>query len=343
MSLITRTKFKCGTEDHDISVWQRGDEESCGREHIIIAKNGNLICCENHEVELELTISDLTGEEPSGCLKFVATIESLLSGDRFKIRWSLDGYFGPLTPFMLQVLGDVNYSNERYLSRLAIRGDLESVKKLRKLGASMRFGGDQLEPLARGYCFSPTEHRFTIIKYFVKHSHKITTAQLNRALASSSTYPMSPMLVKYFIKLGADPNAAIQNACSRGILSLVKYLIQKGADIKKTPKNLAVIMAVQNKHLNVVKYLIKKGAHLKALPERKHDIKSSPLGMAIHHHDVTMVELLLEPTYKQDQYLVERALDFANGKRKKIHTEEVMVKTIYDFIQEKEKLYQGAK
>jgi len=75
MSLIARTKVKCGTEDHDISVWQPGDEESCGREHIIVAKNGNLICCENHEVELELTVSDLTGEEPSGCLKFAAAIE----------------------------------------------------------------------------------------------------------------------------------------------------------------------------------------------------------------------------------------------------------------------------
>jgi ankyrin repeat protein len=53
------------SELHHVSIWEPGDEAACGYEHVAIASNGNIMCYEDHDIELELTIADLGVADPN--------------------------------------------------------------------------------------------------------------------------------------------------------------------------------------------------------------------------------------------------------------------------------------
>ncbi|MFA6459548.1 MAG: hypothetical protein WCV79_04135 [Candidatus Paceibacterota bacterium] len=69
MSRLSRVTCSCNGQEHHISAWEPGDEATCGYEHAIIGRKGYILCLEDHdELELDMTIVDLTGES-TGCLK----------------------------------------------------------------------------------------------------------------------------------------------------------------------------------------------------------------------------------------------------------------------------------
>jgi len=70
MTMLARIEVECNGEKHHISAWEPGDKEKCGAEHITYGPKGYIICYEDHDAELELTITDLTGEM-CGCFEWV--------------------------------------------------------------------------------------------------------------------------------------------------------------------------------------------------------------------------------------------------------------------------------
>jgi len=74
-------------------------------------------------------------------------------------------------------------------------------------------------------------------------------------------------LVKWLLQKGADIHAnddkALRYAALNGYLEAVKYLVDHGADIHATD-DLALTNAARNGHLEVVKYLIEHGANIYA-------------------------------------------------------------------------------
>ncbi len=74
-------------------------------------------------------------------------------------------------------------------------------------------------------------------------------------------------IVKYLIEKGADINAegrygdtALIWGSERGNLEVVKYLIKKGDNVKNKYGNIALIRSSYVGHLNIIKYLIDNGA-----------------------------------------------------------------------------------
>jgi hypothetical protein len=62
MTMLARIEVECNGEKHHVSAWEPGDEEKCGVEHVTYGPKGYIICYEDHDAELELTITDLTGD-----------------------------------------------------------------------------------------------------------------------------------------------------------------------------------------------------------------------------------------------------------------------------------------
>jgi ankyrin repeat protein len=67
--------------------------------------------------------------------------------------------------------------------------------------------------------------------------------------------------LKLFIQNGKDVNNLLLNASQNGSLELVKYSLEKGANIHI---EFALSYASQNGHLEVVKYLVEQGANIHA-------------------------------------------------------------------------------
>ncbi|MFA6459571.1 MAG: hypothetical protein WCV79_04250 [Candidatus Paceibacterota bacterium] len=71
MTVLARIEIECDEDEHHhLSLWEPGDEEACGAEHVVYGPGGIVICYEDHEAELALTIADLTGETPF-CFQYV--------------------------------------------------------------------------------------------------------------------------------------------------------------------------------------------------------------------------------------------------------------------------------
>ncbi|MFA6459570.1 MAG: hypothetical protein WCV79_04245 [Candidatus Paceibacterota bacterium] len=56
-------------ETHRISVYTPGSEFSCEEDHLIVGPLGYIVCFENHCIELDMTVADLTGYY-YGCLEY---------------------------------------------------------------------------------------------------------------------------------------------------------------------------------------------------------------------------------------------------------------------------------
>ncbi|MFA6459551.1 MAG: hypothetical protein WCV79_04150 [Candidatus Paceibacterota bacterium] len=67
--MLARTEVECNGEKHHISAWEPGDEEQCDADHVVYGPKGYIICYEDHDAEIDLTITDMTGEM-CGCFEW---------------------------------------------------------------------------------------------------------------------------------------------------------------------------------------------------------------------------------------------------------------------------------
>jgi len=76
-------------------------------------------------------------------------------------------------------------------------------------------------------------------------------------------------IVKYLVENGANihkcDNEALRWACKSSHLEIVRYLVENGADIHANHDQ-ALKIAIENDHLKLVKYLVKNGANTVLIP-----------------------------------------------------------------------------
>ena len=92
--------------------------------------------------------------------------------------------------------------------------------------------------------------------------HKqILTTEINRVLAASALYGQFD-IVKYLVDnvSGLDLGFALTMTADNGDLTIVKYLVEKGADVNNR-NGLPLDFAREAKHQNIVDYLISQGAN----------------------------------------------------------------------------------
>ena len=97
-------------------------------------------------------------------------------------------------------------------------------------------------------------------------------------------------LVKFALEKGANVHAyadgALRNASEKGHLEVVKYLIENGADIH-TINDYPLRQASENGHLETVKYLLQQGANI-------HAVYDSALYFATLNNHYHVVKYLIE-------------------------------------------------
>ena len=71
-------------------------------------------------------------------------------------------------------------------------------------------------------------------------------------------------IVRLLLDKGADPNRAIVSAAAVGETSVLRLLIERGANIRSEEGNLALLNAAEDGHLNCVKVLVNNGADVSA-------------------------------------------------------------------------------
>ena len=96
-------------------------------------------------------------------------------------------------------------------------------------------------------------------------------------------------MVKFLVEKGADINAndglALFLAANIGNYDMVKYLVEKGADIHACNDS-ALCCAAENGSLDVLKFLVEKGADINA--------NGSVLAWAVYSKNLDMIEYLVE-------------------------------------------------
>jgi ankyrin repeat protein len=122
-----------------------------------------------------------------------------------------------------------------------------------------------------------------VIKFFIDSGTDITIV-LER---SSATGNLS--MVKYLVENGANIHAccdyALRYSSKNGHLPVVKYLIEKGADVHAFCGE-ALLWAAESGHLSIVKHLIEKGADINSFCEA--------LLYAAENGHLSVVEFLVE-------------------------------------------------
>jgi len=350
--MIARIEVECNDEKHHVSVWDPGDEEKCGHEHGIVSPNGKIICCEDHEVELDLTIADLTGMQPM-CISLADKIEVLTEPTPpnitikapYKKVTVLDSSLIDMLPTLLLIMGDINFNEGKYLFKSVEWGTIDDVKKLHKYGANLKIkNGKALVVAAERYARAGKNTKarssaMQIIKYLVDNgvTTKYATSNALSKAASTGEYK----IIKLFIDLGADAtvneDVVIRRAAEKGSVKVIELLVEHGASVTANA-NEVISIATESSNYEVVKYLIKEGVDLRQ--RRFHAMRTyyrSPLESATNHADMKMIDILLEPTYRQVKGMVEFVLNQVNRGRKSIRLDEPMVKKLYDFLEKKKK------
>ena len=92
--------------------------------------------------------------------------------------------------------------------------------------------------------------------------------------------------IKMLIEAGANRDCALRYIAEKGHLEVVKYLIEKGADVH-TKNDSALRTSAEKGHLEVVKYLIEKGADI-------HAVNDSALHFSVLYGHLEVVKYLIE-------------------------------------------------
>ncbi|BCS82768.1 putative ankyrin repeat protein [Cotonvirus japonicus] len=123
--------------------------------------------------------------------------------------------------------------------------------------------------------FAIKQGNLDVLKYILKLKRKkdilvsnkiFSCIELQKCLNLSCRFGHLEV-VKFLVERGADiqecNNCAVQWASRKGHLEVVKLLVEKGADIQEC-NNCAVQWASRRGHLEVVKFLVDKGANIHA-------------------------------------------------------------------------------
>ena len=107
------------------------------------------------------------------------------------------------------------------------------------------------------------EYDYTSGDFKIQHKLLDEYKENYQSLLTASSRKGELPVVKYAIEKGADvrgeENMALVHAAWKGHLNVVKYLVYKGADIHANDDN-SLRTAAEHGHLDVVKYLVENGA-----------------------------------------------------------------------------------
>jgi ankyrin repeat protein len=289
MNMLARAKVECNGEGHYISVWEPGDEEKCGIEHVVPLQNGNLLCYESHYLEIDMTVSDLTGIKIE-CLKYLEVPTAMYLYQHIK-RNDID---------MVHLLLHVYPQDRDGLGNAlitAVRYDFtDIVKLLVEHGADATYR--QNEPIKSAASaktatwFRTNHHHTNLIRYLMTHGANIKVG--NDVIMRTAASRGDVELVKFAIKHGANVNAqngyALIQASKNGRLPVVRYLVTHGADVTAN-NNQAIVLAAKGGYLYTVQHLLKHGASLFG-----NQYRESPLVSAVRSINIGLVIFLLKPT-----------------------------------------------
>jgi len=130
MSRLVRIPIMCNDETHYVSLWQPGDEITCGREHVLYSINKNIVCFENHDLDIDLTIADLTGIDIP-CIKFFSNYLPILFNNIHTATLDFD-----LVKFVILAGGDAQSENNLALRFAISDGNTEITDFLIQHGAN---------------------------------------------------------------------------------------------------------------------------------------------------------------------------------------------------------------
>ncbi|MFA6459572.1 MAG: ankyrin repeat domain-containing protein [Candidatus Paceibacterota bacterium] len=225
MSILARIEVDCNDEKHHISAWEPGDEEECGAEHVTYGSKGYIICYEDHDADMDLTLEDLG--VPIPCFLLVERSVFSISSSLERIRYSLEGPI--LKEFFSKIIisicagADIHIEDDAALRLAARCGNLPMVGFLIANGANIH-------------------------------------ARNNAALLSSAYYGHST-IIRLLIKHGANihtmDDAALRWAAINNHLETVRILVEGGANIHSRNDD-ALQGAIKNGHHAVAAYLRKK-------------------------------------------------------------------------------------
>ena len=149
------------------------------------------------------------------------------------------------------------YNKDTALIYYSEHGYLSVVKYLIEEGVDIHFVNDT--PLRLATIIG----HYDIVEYLVRHGADIDNSE---ALIHASAHGYLSIL-KYLVEQGAnihiENDAALSWACQYGQLDVVKYLVRHGVNVNANNRD-GLILAIIHGHLSIVKYLVENGANLSA-------------------------------------------------------------------------------
>lgn len=115
-------------------------------------------------------------------------------------------------------------------------------------------------------------------------------------------------IVKKLVELGLDVNkasgamnaSAIEEACSKGHIEIVKYLLEKGAVLDTTTSEAnPLFSAIYGGHVNIVKILIYKGIDISRKYLMSGDVNMDAYNFAIERGELEIANLIKEKMIEQ--------------------------------------------
>ena len=297
MTMLARMQALCNGETHYISAWEPGDEEKCDPLRSVHGINGYTICCEDHhDIELDETIADLTGELPH-CLKLVMesqnTLVKILTRFAFESTDAISGSLDKTTQdnavnqlIVYACLGATSiFENYDAVLRGACKYNYPVLAKLTlDLGANPQ--AKQHEPICsaaqKGYIpivellisrgadlhalnesavrFAAEEGHLDMVKFLIDHWADPRAEDYDAFISAARNGHLD--VVQYLCRLGVRPDdapSAISEASENGYLPVVKYLVERGWDVNYK-RSASLAEAVVGNYTDLIYYLVDKGA-----------------------------------------------------------------------------------
>jgi ankyrin repeat protein len=340
MTMLARIKTTCNGETHHVSIWEPGDEDLCGAEHIIYARNGKIICYEDHDAELELTVTDLTGEQ-NQCFTRVeycrsARISHLVEYNNIQ----------PLL-FTMHITKQAKQVLDHALICATRSSDVinEAIKVLLQFGANSR--ADQDIPIRNAASVGNVD----IIETLIKAGANVHTQEDEpfRKAVEKGNIPLIKLLASCGANVGVRDNWALHYAVKRKSMDVVDAVIDAGAILDQE----AMFYAISENKSGVLRVLTNRGLPLEPYhlsyavgvpPMFKHLLKSINLRSMEkedHDHYVKLIRILVTQissyggNFTCMKFLLDHGVDpdFENGHpiKEAVHNNNpVMLKLLLD-------------
>jgi hypothetical protein len=203
MTMLARIEVECNGEKHHISVYDPDDSKSCGSEHTVVASNGNIICYEDHDPDIEMTVADLTGDKYAPCLTLLGRFDNYPP--------SVIDIKAPLADTMINTVRFLYYSgadfstmNDYAIWQPARDGHMDVVRFLFEKGFNLFV--DENWPLK----ISAKEGHLDVVKFLVHHGadiHDGEDAAFRWAVQSNRTN-----VANFLLKKGVNIHALNDDA-----------------------------------------------------------------------------------------------------------------------------------